>query len=97
SGRFLDILPFRASKGKAVRYLCYKWSIALNHVLVAGDSGNDAEMLRGEMLGVVVGNHSAELEKIRGLKHIYFSPHNHAAGILDGLEHYQFLKGGEHA
>jgi sucrose-phosphate synthase len=94
-GHFLDILPERASKGKAIRYLCYKWNILLDRVLVAGDSGNDAEMLRGSMLGVVVGNHSEDLEKLRGLQRIYFSPLPYAAGILDGLYHYHFLNGAE--
>ncbi|MGH7492767.1 MAG: HAD-IIB family hydrolase [bacterium] len=92
-GKFLDVLPFRASKGKAVRYLCYKWSIPLEQVLVAGDSGNDEEMLRGEMMGVVVGNHNPELEKLRGLKRIYFSRGRYAAGIIDGIQHYAFLQG----
>jgi len=89
--RFLDILPFRASKGKAIRYLCYKWNIPLGHTLVAGDSDNDADMLRGEMLGVVVGNHHPELEKLKGLRHIHFASGNHAAGIMEGFEHYDFL------
>ena len=91
-GKLLDVLPFRASKGKAVRYLCYKWSIPLDQVLVAGDSGNDEEMLRGEILGVVVGNYRPELEKLRGLRSVYFSPERHAAGIIDGIQHYDFLR-----
>ncbi|MCF8114385.1 MAG: HAD-IIB family hydrolase, partial [Desulfotignum sp.] len=49
--RYLDILPYRASKGKAVRYLSYKWEIPLKNFLVCGDSGNDEEMLKGEPLG----------------------------------------------
>ncbi len=89
--KFLDVLPFRASKGKAVRYLCYKWSIPLERVLVAGDSGNDEEMLRGEISGVVVGNYQPELKKLRGLKRVYFSPQRHAAGVIDGIRHYDFL------
>jgi sucrose-phosphate synthase len=91
SRRYLDILPSRASKGKAIRYLHRKWNIPLDHILVAGDSGNDEEMLRGEMLAIVVGNHSAELEKLRGLRHIYFSRACHAAGILEGSMHYKFF------
>jgi sucrose-phosphate synthase len=89
--RFVDILPARASKGKAIRYLHRKWNIPLAHILTAGDSGNDEEMLRGEMLAVVVGNHSPELEKLRGLRHIYFSRADHAAGILEGGKHYEFF------
>jgi len=91
SGCFLDILPFRASKGKAIRYLSYKWNIPLRNILTAGDSDNDQDMLRGDMLGVIVGNYSKELEKLRGLKNVYFAQAYYAAGILEGFEHYCFL------
>ncbi len=91
---YLDILPYRASKGKAIRYLSYKWNIPLRNIVVAGDSENDEDMLRGEMLAVVVGNHHPELDKLRGLRNIYFSPEEYAAGILDGFRHYHF-PGGE--
>lgn len=90
--QYLDILPFRASKGKAIRYLSYKWDIPLNHFLVCGDSGNDAEMLKGVSLGIVVGNYSRELDSLKGTKHIYFAERPHAAGIMEGLEHYNFIK-----
>ena len=89
---YLDILPYRASKGKAIRYLHYKWNIPLNHILVSGDSKNDEDMLRGEMLGVVVGNHHPELEKLRGQRHVYFAEKHYAAGIMEGFRHYRFLK-----
>jgi sucrose-phosphate synthase len=90
-GMFLDILPARASKGKAIRYLSYKWNIPLGNILVSGDSDNDEDMLRGEMLGVVVGNHHPDLDKLRGLKNVYFAKANHAAGILEGFENYGFI------
>jgi len=90
--QFLDILPQRASKGKAIRYLSYKWEIPLENFLVAGDSGNDEEMLRGDPMGVVVGNYSEELESLRGKRRVYFSKHEFAAGIIDGLRHYHFLE-----
>jgi sucrose-phosphate synthase len=90
-GKFLDILPYRASKGKAVRYLAYRLNIPYRQVLAAGDSGNDEEMLKGDMLGVVVGNYSDELEKLRGSKRIYFSERNYAGAIVDGIKYYEFL------
>ncbi len=47
--QYLDLLPYRASKGKATRYLSYKWEIPLTNLLVCGDSGNDEEMLKGNL------------------------------------------------
>ena len=90
--KYLDILPYRASKGKAIRYLSYKWEIPLGNFLVCGDSGNDEEMLRGEPKAVVVGNYSPELEKLKGRRNIYFAAGVNAGGILEALDHYNFLK-----
>jgi sucrose-phosphate synthase len=88
---FLDILPFRASKGKAIRYLSYKWEIPLVNFLVCGDSGNDKEMLRGEPRAVVVANFSHELGELRGNRKVFFSKTPCAGGILEGLQHYRFI------
>jgi sucrose-phosphate synthase len=90
--QFLDILPYRASKGKAIRYINYKWNIPLANIMVAGDSGNDAEMLRGDLAGIVVGNYSSELERFRGNRKVYFADAVCAGGILEGIEHYEFRK-----
>ena len=91
-GQFLDILPYRASKGRAIRYLAYRWNIPFEKILVAGDSGNDIEMLSGDLLGVVVSNYSPELENLKGSRRIYFSNKKFAAGIIDGINHYKFLQ-----
>jgi sucrose-phosphate synthase len=90
--QYLDILPYRASKGKAIRYLSYKWEIPLGHFLSCGDSGNDEEMLRGEPLGVVVGNHSSEMKALTGAKRIYFARKPCAGGILEGIAHYRLME-----
>ena len=90
-GQFLDILPINASKGRAIDYLRYKFDFSHPHVMVAGDSGNDEDMISGHARGLVVGNHSEELETLRGKQNIYFSPETYAAGIIDGLHHYGFV------
>ncbi len=88
---YLDILPIRASKGLAVRYLSIKWGIHIGKILVAGDSGNDEEMLRGNTLGVVVGNYSDELDKLEGDPRVYFAQASYADGIIEGVRHYNLL------
>ncbi len=90
--RYLDILPYRASKGKAIRYLSYKWEIPLRQFLVCGDSGNDEEMIKGEPCAVVVGNYSPELSHLKSARKIYFSKASYAGGILEGLSHYNFFE-----
>ena len=88
---YLDLLPIRASKGSALRYFAWKWNIPLDRCLVAGDSGNDEEMLTGNMLGVVVGNHDEDLAGLRGEPRIYFADGRYAWGIIEGIEHYDFF------
>ena len=90
--RYMDILPYRASKGKAIRYLSYKWEIPLMNFLVCGDSGNDEEMLRGEPRAVVVANYSHELKGLRGSRNVYFADSCCAGGVIEGLQHYRFIK-----
>ena len=87
----LDVTPVRASPGLAIRFLSHKWHLAPNRILVTGDSGNDADMLSGETLGVVVGNHTHELEEIRGRPRVYFAEGNHALGVLEGIRYYDFF------
>ncbi|MGC9239035.1 MAG: HAD-IIB family hydrolase [Acidithiobacillus sp.] len=88
--RYLDILPSRASKGHAIRFLCFRWGLPLDCVLTAGDSGNDLDMLGGGLRSVVVGNHTPELEELRGHAEVYFAKAACAGGILEGIHHYHF-------
>jgi sucrose-phosphate synthase len=60
----------------------------LDRFLTAGDSGNDKDMLLGDMMGIVVGNHSSELAPLRGRSRVYFATLHCAAGILEGIRHY---------
>ena len=66
-GKYIDILPHRASKGRALRYLTGKWNTPLDRVVTAGDSGNDRDMLTGQTAGIAVGNHDPELASLRAI------------------------------
>jgi sucrose-phosphate synthase len=91
-GIFLDILPARASKGFALRYVADQWGIPLERILVAGGSGADEDMMRGNPLGVVVANrHEEELSQLAESERIHFAEQAGAAGILDAMEHYDFF------
>jgi len=90
-GRYLEVTPVRASPGLAVRYFCFKWDLPAERVLTAGDSGNDRDMLSGDTLGVVVGNHTEDLEPLRDNPRVYFAEGEHAWGVLEGVEWYDFF------
>ncbi len=86
--KFLDLLPFRASKGSAVRYLSYKWNQPLNRIITAGNGGNDKDMLSGKTKAIVVSNYSPELESLKKYRSIYFAKNRIAKGVLEGIYHH---------
>ena len=87
--KFLDILPFRASKGNAIRFLSNKWKTPVEKFLTAGNSGNDIDMLKGRVKGIVVANHSPEMRPLRNLKNIYFAQKNLSEGVLEGITYHE--------
>jgi sucrose-phosphate synthase len=84
-GRYLDALPIRCSKGQAIRWIAQRWGIDLESIVVAGDSGNDRDMLTGATPAIVVGNHAAELSDLAQQPNVHFAERPHAGGILEGL------------
>ncbi len=90
-GMYLDVVPIRAGSDLSMRHLAYRWGFEPERLLIAGDSGNDEGMLKGRTLGVVVGNYSPELERLRKLPRIYFATATHARGIMEGIQYYDFL------
>lgn len=90
-GMYLDVIPVRGGSDMTMRHVLWKWGFSPENVLVAGDSGNDAGMLLGRTLGVVVGNYSKELRRLRNRPRVYFAQQSHASGILEGIQYYNFL------
>ena len=91
-GQFLDIVPARASKGLALRYVADQFGVPIEHCLAAGGSGADEDMMRGNTLAVVVANrHHEELSQLTDTESIYFAQKPFAAGILEAIEHYSFF------
>lgn len=91
-GQFLDVLPARASKGRALRYVSQRLDIPLRHILVAGGSGADEDMMLGNTLAVVVANrHHEELVQLNKQRNIYFASRPHAFSLLEAIDHYDFF------
>lgn len=83
----LDVVPERAGKGSAVRFLVEHLGLPPERVIVAGDSGNDIDMFVEPFRGIVVGNADDDLRSIAA-NHVYFAKADHAAGVLEGLRHW---------
>jgi len=87
--RYVDILPVDASKGLAVEHVRRRLAIAQQALYVAGDSGNDLDMLRSVPCSIVVANHSDGLLEAPGMTHVYAASAAHALGIIEGVQHFQ--------
>ncbi len=90
-GKFLDVLPIRASTGLAIRHIMLKWDLMASDILAVGTSGNEEQMLSGDTLGVVVGHFSPEIKFLEGRPRIFFTTKPHGWGLLEGIEHYDFF------
>ncbi len=91
-GKYLDVVPARASKGFALRWFADQREVPLERVLAAGGSGADEGMMRGNTLAVVVANrHHEELSELGGSERIYYAQKPYASGILEAMDHYDFF------
>ncbi|MDR9435407.1 MAG: HAD-IIB family hydrolase [Thiohalophilus sp.] len=99
----LDILPQRANKLEAIRFLMQEQQFSIDSTVFSGDSGNDLEVLTSEIQATLVNNASDALkqqatEMARQNNYadrLYIARGdfldmngNYAAGILEGLAHY---------
>lgn len=96
----LDVLPAGIAKDYAVCYLHDHSGVDEQHLVYAGDSGNDrAAMLTGYRV-IVVGNADPMLKEdldvesaARGIdERIYFAERAYARGVLEGLQHFGVLR-----
>lgn len=90
AGKFLDLIAAKAGKGEAIRFLRSELEVSPEHVIVAGDSGNDVEMFVAPYRGIVVGNADADLKRLKG-DHIYHAERPYAGGLLEGLRYWGVL------
>ncbi|MCJ2132226.1 HAD-IIB family hydrolase [Methylobacterium sp. E-045] len=88
-GRYLDVLPPAASKGTAVDHVRALYGLAEGNVFVAGDSGNDVEMLRVRRQAIIVANFSDDLATHAALGHSYVASASHARGVIEGVAHFR--------
>ena len=83
---YLDILPIKASKLKAIEFIAEKLEIKPEDIITAGDSGNDIDMLDGPFKSIIVSNHTDEVEYLKDKESCYFATAPGAAGVVEGLK-----------
>jgi sucrose-phosphate synthase len=87
---FLDVLPQRASRSEAIRFLAQSWGLPLEQVLVIASQQGDGELLGGLPATVVPADHDPCLISQRQQTRVFLSNRSSIAAVLDGLEHYKF-------
>jgi len=90
SDQFLDFLPPLSGKSEAVRYVADNLRVRKGNVIVCGDTGNDLDMFKAGFKGIIVGNAHAELKSFEG-DNAYHAVAPYAAGIIEGLRHFNFI------
>ncbi len=92
----LDLLPKQGDKGLAVKFLQQNWGIEDHFTVCCGDSGNDIALFSVESRrGIIVGNAKQELRQWYEdnlTDYLYLAKGDYAAGILEGLQHFNFLE-----
>ena len=88
---YIDVLPASMGKGQAVLFLQQVLGLPAERVIVAGDTGNDAQMFETGLPGILPLNALDELKQIAVQPWHYSSPHPYAWGVLDGLVHHQLI------
>jgi sucrose-phosphate synthase len=88
---FLDVLPLRASRSEAIRFLALRWGLPLEQMLVFASEQGDGELVCGRPATVVLGDHDPCLDDFRQQQRVYFASRAQLQGVLEGIQHYRFL------
>ncbi|KAM3099586.1 sucrose-phosphate phosphatase [Phormidesmis sp. 146-35] len=95
TGRDLDIVPRRANKGLAMSFVRQNLGFDPSQTIACGDSGNDIALFSlNEAHGIIVGNAHPELltwHHEHPSETRYVAKGHCAAGILEGLQYFNFL------
>ena len=83
---YLDVVPLRASRAEAIRYLSLRWGLSLEKVLVVASQQGDAELISGLTTSVIPFDHDPSLDVLRSQQRVFFSEARD--GVLDGLKNF---------
>ena len=60
---YLDVVPLRASRAEAIRYLTLRWGLSLEKVLVVASQQGDDELIRGLITSIIPFDHDSSSRK----------------------------------
>ena len=96
--RLLDIIPMRANKLQAIRYLMQQSEFSLSTTVFAGDSGNDIDVLESDIPAILVANADSQMKSWAERSKsdsLYVAQGgflgmngNYSAGVIEGIIHF---------
>ncbi|WP_269609178.1 HAD family hydrolase [Prochlorococcus marinus] len=87
---YLDIVPLRASRAEAIRFLTLRWGLSLEKVFIVASKQGDAELIKGLTNSVIPFDHDSSLDGLRSQQRVFFS--DAQEGVVDGLKHFRLFK-----
>ncbi len=83
---YLDVVPLRASRAEAIRFLTLRWGLPLEKALVVASQQGDAELVRGMNTSIVPFDHDSSLDCLKSQQRVFFSDDQDC--VLAGLKHF---------
>lgn len=83
--QYLEILPAKAGKGNALRFIADHLHAPLSHTFASGDAENDLSMLEAAGTGIAMANAS---DAVKEAAQIITEKTNHEDGLIEIIEKY---------
>ena len=87
---YLDVVPLRASRAEAIRFLTLRWGLSLEKILIIASQQGDSELIRGLTTSVIPFDHDSSLDRLRSQQRVFFSDAQDS--VMDGLKHFRFFQ-----
>ena len=87
---YLDVVPLRASRSEAIRYLSLRWDLFLEQIFVVASQQGDGELVRGLTTTLIPKDHDPSLNKLRSNTRVYFAPYSRD-GVINEFNQYSFF------
>ncbi len=88
---YLDVVPLRASRGEAIRFLSLRWGLSLEDIIIVASQQGDDELMRGLTNAVVPFEHDSSLDGFKSKQRVFFSTIDQS-DVVEGMKYFRFLK-----
>ena len=87
---FLDVIPLRASRAEAIRFLSLRWKMPLEQMFVVASQQGDTELINGLTTTLIPLDHDVILDDFKNQQRVYFASKSKES-FRGNLSHYRFF------